>query len=91
MTEREWGWTEAGRESAKRHDVSPAEVIDVLYSPLQYDNEFGDLLFICGMAETGRLLTVRCERVAPEVRLYGIVAVRPATGAEQEGWRRRFA
>jgi hypothetical protein len=90
VLEREWGWTEAGRESAKPHDVSPAEVIDVLYSSLQVDNEFGDLSFVCGRTTTGRLLTVRCQRVAPEVLLYGIVAVRPATEAEQRGWRRRF-
>jgi hypothetical protein len=88
---REWGWTDQGRESAKLHGVDTAEVVDALYSPRQYDNEFGDLLFVCGQADSGRLLTIRCQRVAPEVSVYGIVAVRLANEAETGLWRRRFA
>lgn len=91
MAGREWGWTDQGRESAKLHGVDPAEAIDALYSPRQYDNEFGDLLFVCGQAESGRLLTIRCQRFVPEVSVYGIVAVRLASHAEAEEWRRRFA
>jgi hypothetical protein len=73
------------------HGVEPAEVIDALYSPRQYDNESGDLLFVCGQADSGRLLTIRCQRVAPEVLVYGIVAVRLANEVETAQWRRRFA
>jgi hypothetical protein len=90
VAEREWGWTDEGRDSAKQNGVDPAEVIDALYSPQQYENEFGELLFVCGRADTGRLLTVRCRRIAPEVLLYGIVAVRLSNEAEREEWRRRF-
>ncbi|HET8681795.1 MAG TPA: hypothetical protein VFM54_07965 [Micromonosporaceae bacterium] len=90
MAGREWGWTSQGRQSAKLHEVDPAEVIDALFSPWQFDNEFGDLLFVCGRADSGRLVTVSCQRLAPEVSVYGIVAVRLANHAETEQWRRRF-
>lgn len=89
MTRREWGWTERGKDNAKRNGVEQAEVIDALYSPRQIDNEVIDLMYVvCGQAQTGRLITVLLDRV-PWTAVYKIIGAREASPAERDEWERK--
>ncbi|WBB75590.1 hypothetical protein O7602_08815 [Micromonospora sp. WMMD1128] len=85
-TEREYGWTDAGKASAARHDVSEQEAIDALYSPQRIENYIGTLLLaVAGLADTARVIMVLCERIG-KVSSYAILAVRPATPDEVKQW-----
>lgn len=55
--EREYAWTEAGKASASRHDVSEQEAIEALYSPQRIENHIGSLLLaVAGLADTARVI-----------------------------------
>jgi hypothetical protein len=48
-----------------------------------------NLLVIAGMAETGRVIAVRCEQRVPGVATYWIMAVSLVTGRNLDEWRRQ--
>ena len=51
----------------------------------------GDLLLVvAGMAGTGRVVAVFCDRVAGQDTLYKIVGARVLTGDMLDEWRRRL-
>lgn len=86
MAGREYGWTEAGKASAARHEVTEREVIEALYSPQRIEHEIGTLLLaVAGLADTARVVVVLCERIG-EVDTFGIVAARPANLGEIKLW-----
>ncbi|MFI6129401.1 hypothetical protein OG767_21835 [Micromonospora sp. NBC_01392] len=86
MMEREYAWTETGKASASRHDVSEQEAIEALYSPQRIENHIGSLLLaVAGLADTARVIMVLCERFG-KVNSYGILAVRLATPDEVKQW-----
>ncbi|MCZ7436641.1 hypothetical protein O7598_09585 [Micromonospora sp. WMMC241] len=86
MMEREYAWTEAGKASASRHDISEQEAIEALYSPQRIENHIGSLLLaVAGLADTARVIMVLCERFG-KVNSYGILAVRLATPDEVKQW-----
>lgn len=86
MTEREYGWTEAGKASAARHGVSEREAIEALFSTQRIENHVGTLLLaVAGLADSARVIVVLCERVGG-VNSYAILAVRPATPDEVKQW-----
>lgn len=86
MEEREYGWTDAGKASAVRHDVSEREAIEALYSAQRIENQLGTLLLaVAGLTDTARVITVLCERIG-KVNSYAVLAVRPATPEEVKQW-----
>ena len=86
VTEREYGWTEAGKASAERHRVSEREAIEALFSTQRIENHVGTLLLaVAGLAGSARVIVVLCERMGG-VDSYAILAVRPATPEEVKQW-----
>jgi hypothetical protein len=86
VTEREYGWTEAGKTSAARHGVSEREAIEALFSTQRIENHVGTLLLaVAGLADSARVIVVLCERIAA-INSYAILAVRPATPEEVKQW-----
>jgi hypothetical protein len=84
--DREYAWTDTGKASAARHEVTEREAIEALYSMQRIENELGTLLLaVAGLAESTRVIVVLCERVA-KVNSYAILAVRPATPDEIKLW-----
>jgi hypothetical protein len=82
---REYVWTDLGIGSAARHDVTPHEVVDALYSPQRIENAIGSaLLAVAGLTETARVVVVLCERLGGET--YAIAAARPANPEEIIQW-----
>jgi hypothetical protein len=92
VAEREYVWTEAGLANAEKRKIELHEVDEALHAPdgLRLELRIGsDLLVIAGMAETGRVIAVRCEQRVAGVATYWIMAVHPVTGANLDEWRRR--
>ncbi len=74
--------------------VEPAEVSDALYAPegMRLERRLGDLLaIVMGMAGSGRVIAVICERVAGQVTLHKILGARALAGTALDEWRRRLA
>jgi len=66
MTGREYLWTEEGLTDARRNKVGSDEVDQTLHAPsgLRFERHIGDLLLVVmGMAESGRVIAVLCDRV----------------------------
>jgi hypothetical protein len=86
VADREYGWTEAGKESSARNGVSEREVIDALYSSQRIEHRIGTLLLsVAGLADTSRVIVVLCERVG-KVNSFAVLAARPASPAEIKLW-----
>lgn len=91
MAAREYVWTDEGVASAGTHGVDLAEVAQALFAPtgLRYERAVGDLLLIViGMADSGRVVAVLCDRIGGS-QTYKIVGARALRGAELDEWRRR--
>jgi hypothetical protein len=83
---REYSWTDVGKASAARHEVTERETVEALYSPQRIENPIGTLLLaVAGLADTARIIVVICERIG-KVNSYVILAVRPATPEEIKMW-----
>lgn len=94
MANREYLWTEDGLANAERRKVGLGEVDEALHAPdgLRMELRIGtDVLVIAGMAQSGRVLAVRCEQRIPGVARYWIKAVMPVTGPNLDEWRRRVS
>jgi hypothetical protein len=79
---------------AKRRKVDLREVDEALHAPdgLRFELRIGfDLLLVAGMAETGRVIAVRCQQRVTGVGRYWIMAVIPVTGPNLDEWRRRVS
>jgi hypothetical protein len=66
-------------------------VDQALHAPpgLRFERHIGDLLLVVmGMADTGRVIAVLCDRVE-RTTTYRIISARPLTGPELDQWRRR--
>jgi hypothetical protein len=90
---RAYVWTEDGLGVAASNKVDTAEVSDALYSPegMRYERALGDLLLIVmGMAGTGRVIAVLCERIAGQADVYKIHGARALAGEALDEWRRRL-
>jgi hypothetical protein len=86
VIDREFAWTEQGKSSAARHEVTERETVEALYSSQRIENQLGTLLLaIAGLADTARVIVVICERIG-KVNSYAILAVRPATPEELKMW-----
>jgi hypothetical protein len=86
---REYVWTDAGKARAVSNGVSLSEVSDALHAPkgLYYERQVGDLLLIVmGMAETGRVIAVVCDRIE-ESQIYTIINAHPLGGTDLDQWR----
>lgn len=79
-----------GRDSAARHGVDRSEVIDAAFSTQQYINDYGSRLVLCAPAESGRLIVISADRLAPEVMVYLIVTARLAYSRERQLWEGMF-
>ncbi len=69
-----------------------AEIIQALYAPpgLRYERRIGELLLIVmGMAETGRVVAVLCDRDDDTVT-YEIIGARALSGDDLDEWRRHI-
>jgi hypothetical protein len=86
VTDREYGWTEAGKASAARHGVTEREAVEALYAQQRIENHVGPLLAVAGLTEAARVIVVLCER-AGLVNNYAILAVRPANPEEIKLWK----
>ncbi len=90
---REYVWTEDGLAVATANKVDPAEVSDALYAPagMRLERTLGDLLVVVmGMAGTGRVIAVLCERIAGQDEVYKILGARVLSGTALDEWRRRL-
>jgi hypothetical protein len=88
---REYLWTDDGIADARRNKIDLAEAVHALYAPpgLRYERMLGDLLLIVmGLADTGRVIAVLCDRDEAS-QAYHIIAVRPVEGRDLDEWRRR--
>ncbi len=77
---------------ALANKVEPAEVSDALYASegMRLERPLGELLLIVmGMAGTGRVIAVLCERIAGQDLVYKILGARVLSGAALDEWRRR--
>ncbi|MDG4788465.1 hypothetical protein O7626_21430 [Micromonospora sp. WMMD1102] len=91
MPEREYVWTDEGLANAQRNGVGVDEATQALYAPsgLRYERVLGDLLLIVmGMAGSGRIIAVLCDRIGT-TQTYKIIGVRALRGADLDEWRRR--
>lgn len=89
MDVREYVWTDVGKAKAIANGVSLTEVADALHAPkgLYYERTVGDLLLIVmGMAETGRVVAVICDRI-DGTQIYKIIGAYPLGGADLDQWR----
>lgn len=91
MAAREYVWTDEGVSMARRHGVDLAEVAQALYAPrgMRYERHIGDLLLVVmGMADTGRVIAVLCDRIGG-TQTYKIFGVRALQGPDLDEWRGR--
>jgi hypothetical protein len=91
MASRDYVWTDEGASMARRHGVDLAEVAQALYAPpgMRYERHIGDLLLVVmGMADTGRVIAVLCDRIGG-TQTYKIFGVRVLQGPDLDEWRRR--
>ncbi|GGM10821.1 MULTISPECIES: hypothetical protein [Micromonospora] len=91
MPEREYVWTEEGLANARSNAVSVEEATDALYAPmgLRYERTLGDLLLlVMGMAGSGRVVAVLCDRIGG-TQTHKIIGVRALRGGDLDEWRRR--
>jgi uncharacterized DUF497 family protein len=89
---RDYVWTDEGISNARRRGVDLAEVAAALFAPagLRYERAIGNLLLIVmGMADSGRVIAVLCDRIEG-TQTYKIVDARPLNGDELDEWRRRI-
>ena len=49
------------------------------------------LIIVIGMASTGRVLAVFCERIATQQVVYKILGARALAGEALDEWRRRLS
>ena len=92
MAGRDYVWTEDGLADVRRRKVALDEVGQALYAPtgLRFERRVGDLLLIVmGMADTGRVIAVLCDRIGG-TSTYKILSARALAGAELDEWRRRI-
>ena len=88
---REYLWTDEGLADARRNKVGLDEADQALHAPpgLRFERHIGDLLLVVmGMADTGRVVAVLCDRVE-RTSTYRIISTRTRTGPELDEWRRR--
>lgn len=86
---REYVWTDVGKAKAVTNGVSLTEVSDALHAPkgLYHERAINDLLLIVmGMAETGRVIAVICDRI-DSTQIYKIISAHPLGGADLDQWR----
>jgi hypothetical protein len=86
-------WTEPGLAVTGTNGVELTEVSDALYAPggMRLEQMLGDLLVVVmGMAGTGRVIAVCCERVAGQDLVYKILGARALAGEALDEWRRRL-
>jgi hypothetical protein len=91
VAERGYVWSDDGLADAARNKVELVEVEQALYAPtgMRFERQVGDsLLVIMGMAGTGRVIAVLCDRVEA-ITTYKILSARALAGAEIDEWRRR--
>lgn len=74
-------WTEEDVEHAGRHNVTPAEVEELLTSKL-YRKKRGAYLDLLGKTKSGRILFVVIERL--EACRYRVSIARDATASEKD-------
>ena len=89
MEPREYVWTDAGKARADAHGVGLTEVVDALHAPkgLYFERLVGDLLLIVmGMAETGRVVAVICDRIGG-TQIYKIISALPLIATDLDQWR----
>lgn len=92
MGAREYVWTDEGVAATRSHGIDLAEVVQALYAPqgMRYERRLGDLLLIVmGMADSGRVIAVLCERIAG-TETYKIFGARVLSGSDLDEWRRRL-
>jgi hypothetical protein len=92
VPEREYVWTDEGLADARRNGVGADEATQALYAPpgLRYERVLGNLLLIVmGMAHTGRVIAVLCDRIGG-THTYKIIGSRALHGADLDEWRRRI-
>lgn len=90
---REYVWTEEGLAVADANGVEIVEVSDALHAPtgMRLERVLGDLLVVVmGMADTGRVIAVVCERIAGQGTVYKILGARALAGEALDEWRRRL-
>jgi hypothetical protein len=88
-------WTEDGLATTASNGVSPAaaEVGDAVFAPagMRIEWMLGDmLLVVAGMAGTGRVIAVFCDRVEGQDTVYAVVGARALHGDMLDEWRRRL-
>lgn len=85
-------WTATGLMDAHGHGVEPAEVEQALFAPvgLRFERDIGDtLLVVMGMANSGRVIAVLCDRIEHS-RACQVLAARALSGPELDDWRRQL-
>jgi hypothetical protein len=93
VSRRQYVWTERGLSATSANGVDLQEVTDALYAPdgMRLERVLGDLLIIViGMASTGRVIAVFCERIAGQRTVFKILAARALAGEALDEWRRRL-
>jgi hypothetical protein len=87
MSSRRATWTEQGKIAAARNGVSKPEAEQAFHAPagLRHEVVAGDLVVVMGMAHTGRVIAVLCNRVAGN-QWFEIVSARPLTRDELATW-----
>jgi hypothetical protein len=91
VAEREFLWTDEGLTDARGNKLGLDEVDHALHAPpgLRFERRIGDLLLVVmGMADTGRVIAVLCDRVE-RTTTYRIISARLLTGPELDEWRKR--
>lgn len=91
---KEYVWTEQGLATAAANGVDRGEVSDALYAAdgMRLERPLDDLLLIVmGLAGSGRVIAVFCERIAGQQVVYKILAARALAGQALDEWRRRLS
>lgn len=89
MSSRTYAWSPEGLADAAKSGVDTAEVIDALYTTQAFEHRVGDLLlYVFGLAQTGRVITVTVRR-AEDSFVYRVMAARESSAAELMEWERR--
>ena len=84
-------WTDEGLAAARGNGVGVNEATQALYAPpgLRFERALGDLLLIVmGMADSGRVIAVLCDRIGG-TQTHKIIGVRALRGPDLDEWRRR--
>ena len=90
VTEPDYFWTPTGRSNAIAAGLIEADVIQALHSDTIIDNVVEPDRYVCGPADSGRLVTVHCERILPGVTAWMIKDARPAYASEAALWRKEY-